>query len=70
MEYTGKSGILPMRQRATKVFTKGFQWNLGKKQGEQQNEPEAIEFGTKLSCSNQIQVVKNVFISLLTFCPV
>uniref|UniRef100_A0A915M5M6 Thiamine diphosphokinase n=1 Tax=Meloidogyne javanica TaxID=6303 RepID=A0A915M5M6_MELJA len=60
IENTEKAGIFPVRQRTTKILTKGFKWNFGNEKsmvgGVEHPEREIIEYGGKLSCSNKIEV--------------
>uniref|UniRef100_A0A1I8B0U0 Thiamine diphosphokinase n=1 Tax=Meloidogyne hapla TaxID=6305 RepID=A0A1I8B0U0_MELHA len=66
IENTNKAGILPVRQRTTKVLTKGFKWNLGNEKsmtgGVEHPEREIIEYGGKLSCSNKIESLNDIYV--------
>ncbi|KAF7635224.1 hypothetical protein Mgra_00005339, partial [Meloidogyne graminicola] len=66
IENTNKSGILPIRQKTTKLLTKGFKWNFGNEKsligGIEHPERELIEYGGKCSCSNKIENLNNLYI--------
>uniref|UniRef100_A0A914MWU8 Thiamine diphosphokinase n=1 Tax=Meloidogyne incognita TaxID=6306 RepID=A0A914MWU8_MELIC len=66
IENTKKAGIFPVRQRTTKILTKGFKWNFGNEKsmvgGVEHPEREIIEYGGKLSCSNKIESLNDIYV--------